>query len=47
MTKLVVLDGSGTVGSTAVRTPGSSDVFSEIKIADKNIEMAKELCETR
>lgn len=43
MSKLVVLGGSGSVGSTAVKTLGSSDVFSEIKIADKNIEKAEEL----
>lgn len=45
MTKLVVLGGSGSVGSTAVRTLADSGVFSEIKIADKNLDKAEELAQ--
>lgn len=45
MTKVTVLGGSGSVGSTAVKTLASSGIFSEIQIGDINIEKAKEIAE--
>lgn len=45
MSKVTVLGGSGSVGSTAVRTLASTDVFSEVEIGDLNIEKAKQIAE--
>ncbi|MDY6793999.1 MAG: saccharopine dehydrogenase NADP-binding domain-containing protein [Actinomycetota bacterium] len=43
MSGLVVLGGCGAVGSTAVRTLAPSGYFSEVMIADKEIEPARKL----
>ncbi len=45
MSKVTVLGGSGSVGSTAVRTLASTDIFSEIEIGDLNVEKAKQVAE--
>ena len=43
MAKIIVLGGSGAVGSVAVKTVASFDEFSEVVIGDLNIEKAREI----
>lgn len=43
MSRIIVLGGCGAVGSVAVKTLAGSDLFSEVVIADINLERAKEM----
>ncbi|MHA1338550.1 MAG: saccharopine dehydrogenase family protein [Promethearchaeota archaeon] len=45
MSKITVLGGAGVVGSAAVKTIANTDIFSEVVIADLNLEKAKQIAQ--